>query len=418
MPKLAQLLRAAPYTIDVPVFSPFIGLRYSDRSSSEDVVAPPYDVVSDAQRLALEARHPHNSVRLDFPHGKTDPGAYEGVAALVRQWENLNVLLADSVPTFTVYRMTAVLGGRTTTTTGVLGALTLEEPGSGDILPHEQTTPKDKADRLSLLRSARLNTSPIWGLSLSSGLGALCAELTHRAADFAATDEGVLHEAWIVADTAAGQALSATVASAPVVIADGHHRLETALAYQHERSVDDEGAKAILAYLVELAPEELEIRAIHRLIDAPLGVDVLDVLRPFFTLAPTDPATATTVDQLPAKRSLAVVTPAGTWLAAPRPEAFDRSVELDTERLVLALASNPDIAIRYHHDPRTVIDAVHEGSASAGVFVRPVQIDQIRNVAQTRTRMPPKATFFFPKPRTGVVFRPLDVPTRNSFVDH
>lgn len=402
----------------MPVFSPFIGLRYCDRSSNQDVVAPPYDVLSDDQRLALEIRHPHNSVRIDFPHGKTDPAAYDGVAALVRRWEDLNVLVADTVPTFTVYRMTAVLDGRTTTTTGVLGSLTLEEPGSGDILPHEQTTPKDKADRLSLLRSARLNTSPIWGLSLSSGLGALCAEMTHRSADFAATDEGVLHEAWIVSDEAAIHALSAIVASGPVVIADGHHRLETALAYQHERPAEDEGAKAILAYLVELAPEELEIRAIHRLIDAPAGVDLVDLLRPFFTLTPTDPATAATIDQLPGQNAMAVILPGGTWLATPRAEAFDPSVELDTERLVLALASNADIAIRYQHDPKTVIDAVHEGTASAGVFVRPVRIDQIRNVAQTRTRMPPKATFFFPKPRTGVVFRPLDVVARVSPVDH
>lgn len=394
----------------MPVFSPFVALRYADQSVNDEVVAAPYDVLSDEQRLALESRHPHNSVRIDFPHGKTDPNAYTGVAALVEEWIASKVLIPDQVPTFTVYRMTTDVAGRRSTTTGVLGALTLEESGSGGILPHEQTTPKDKADRLSLLRSARLNTSPIWGLSLSAGLGALCAGVANRPPDFTATDEAVLHEAWIVADQPTIQAVSDIIAAGPIVIADGHHRLETALAYQRECTAEDRGANGILAFVVELAPEELEIRAIHRLVDAPPTVDLLEVLRPFFDLEPAPSAPATMDAVLPTANALVVITARGAWLATPRPGAFAPSVELDTERLVLAFQSNPEITMRFHHDPQTVTDAVRNGTASGGILVRPVRIDQIRNVAQTRTRMPPKATFFYPKPRTGVLFRPLDPP--------
>lgn len=393
------------------MFSPFVALRYADKSASDELVAPPYDVLSDEQRLALESRHPHNSVRIDFPHGKTDANAYDGVASLVQEWIASEVLVADKSPTFTVYRMTTVVDGRTTTTTGVLGALALEEPGSGDILPHEQTTPKDKADRLSLIRSARLNTSPIWGLSLSSGLGALCADVARRPPDFTATDDAVVHEAWIVNDRPTMEAMTTVIAAKPIVIADGHHRLETALAYQRECTVDDQGASAILAFVVELAPEELEIRAIHRLVDAPAGTDVLELLRPFFDLVAANPATASITAELKGANALAVVTPHGTWYATPRSGVFAPSVDLDAERLVIALKASPEVSTRYHHDPQTVIDAVVQGTASAGVFVRPVRIDQIRNVAQTRTRMPPKATFFFPKPRTGVLFRSLDAPS-------
>ncbi len=394
----------------MPVFSPFVSLRYADCEGAERLIAPPYDVLSDAQRLELEERHPHNSVRIDFPHGKTDPHAYVGVAELLSSWTAEKVLVSDDTPSFTVYRMTAEVDGRTTTTTGVLGALTLEEPGTGDILPHEQTTPKDKADRLTLLQSARVNTSPIWGLSLTEGLGRVCAEVTTATPDLSANDDGVLHEAWAVSDPATLRTISELVAASPVVIADGHHRFETALTYQRERDADDAGAAAILAYIVELAPKELEIRSIHRLIDAPPGVSVLDVLAPFFTLEQTTDVGADLAVISRQSGALGVVTPEGQWLAKVRPEAFPDGVELDQVALATALASVDGVSARYHHDPATIIDAVNDATAAAGVFVRPVSIDQIRGVAQTRTRMPPKATFFWPKPRTGIVFRPLDDP--------
>ena len=400
----------ASYTGDVPVFSPFVSLRYAASEDADRLIAPPYDVLSDAQRQRLEERHPHNSVRIDFPHGKTDPHAYAGVAERLSSWMAEKVLLSDATPTFTVYRMTADVDGRTTSTTGVLGALTLEEPGTGDIFPHEQTTPKDKADRLTLLQSARVNTSPIWGLSLTEGLGRVCADVTATIPNISAADEGVLHEAWVVSDPATCQTISALVGISPVVIADGHHRFETALTYQRERDADDVGAAAILAYIVELAPEELEIRSIHRLIDAPPGVSVLDVLAPFFTLEQTADIGAELAVVSRQRDALGVVAAHGQWLARVRPDAFPDGVELDQVALATALASVDGVSARYHHDPATIIDAVKVGSAEAGVFVRPVSIDQIRSVAQTRTRMPPKATFFWPKPRTGIVFRPLDDP--------
>ena len=400
----------ASYTGCVPVFSPFVSLRYAAREDADRLIAPPYDVLSDAQRQRLEERHPHNSVRIDFPHGKTDPHAYAGVAERLASWIASKVLVSDDIPTFTVYRMTADVDGRTTTTTGVLGALTLEEPGTGDILPHEQTTPKDKADRLTLLQSARVNTSPIWGLSLTEGLGRVCADVTMATPDLSATDDGVLHEAWVVSDPATCQTFSELVAASPVVIADGHHRFETALTYQRERDANDAGAGAILAYIVELAPKELEIRSIHRLIDAPPGVSVLDVLAPFFTLEQTPDVGAELAVVSRQRGALGVMTPQGQWLARVRPAAFPDGVELDQVALATALTSVEGVSARYHHDPATIVDAVNDGTAAAGVFVRPVSIEQIRGVAQTRTRMPPKATFFWPKPRTGIVFRPLDDP--------
>ena len=125
--------------------------------------------------------------------------------------------------------------GRSRRSLGVIGALGLETPGSGDILPHEHTTPKAKSDRLQLLTATATNLSPIWGLSMASGLSALIDSVPGIGGQSAADPDGVVHELWAITDPASIQSISDSVASAPVVIADGHHRFETALAYQAER---------------------------------------------------------------------------------------------------------------------------------------------------------------------------------------
>ncbi len=120
-------------------------------------------------------------------------------------------------------------------TTGVIGALGLPDPGhEGDILPHEQTLPKPKSDRLDLLRATRANLSPIWGLSMHHGLTATFDPTDDEPTADAYDDDGVRHQLWVLDDRDAIEAIAAAVAAAPVVIADGHHRYETAKAYQAE----------------------------------------------------------------------------------------------------------------------------------------------------------------------------------------
>jgi uncharacterized protein (DUF1015 family) len=316
--------------------------------------------------------------------------------------------------------MTATTDGRTHTTTGVLGALGLEAPGDGDILPHEETTAKDKADRLNLLRRCRANLSPIWGLSLADGLSAACEP--DRPADAVATDDdGVRHELWIV-DDADGQArIAAAVAGAPVVIADGHHRFETALAYQAGEAdgapAGSPGSDAILALIVELTEDQLDVRPIHRIVsNVPAGTDVAAALAPWFTVGVSVDIDDDLAHRLVDAGALALVTPDGTRLLHPcddqfPPETFPNGVELDSRRTTVALrAALPDADVRFHHDIATVAGAVARGEAAAGLLLRPATVAQIKAVAHARGRMPPKTTFFWPKPRTGMVFRPLGPP--------
>jgi uncharacterized protein (DUF1015 family) len=398
--------------LPVTSFFPFIALRYRRSPDLDALVAPPYDVISDAQRLALEDGHPANAVRIDFPRDEVQPkpdglDRYTRVARRLGTWLAGGVLSKEFDPTLTIYRMTATdSAGRVTVTTGVMGALGLEPPGTGDVLPHEQTTHKDKADRLSLLQATRVNTSPIWGLSMTPGLHLLyqpAGPAHHRAVDA----DGVIHESWILTDPDRIKAICESIEKSPVVVADGHHRFETALTYQAERDATDVGATSILALIVELAPDQLDVRAIHRIIHT-CADDLAGVVSRFCDLNPIDPALIDDqlANELSARGSFALETIDGAWLATPRLDAFPDDITLDSER-VAYLLSTVEHAVSFHHDIATLRAAVAEGAAGA-LVLRPATVEQIRHVAETRTRMPAKTTFFWPKPRSGMVFRSLD----------
>ena len=228
----------------------------------DPVCAPPYDVIEPEERAALLARDPHNSVRLILPD------TYDEAAATLRAWRDEGVLGVDDTPSFSVYRMTFTDdAGRVRQTTGVIGALALTGLGT-EILPHERTLPKAKSDRLELLRATRANTDPIWGLSLAPGLSALLATNAEPFAT-ARDEDGVVHELFRLEAPDRVDAIAHAVANAALVLADGHHRFETASTYAAERDaagVDDPGAASIMALVVELAPDELWVQPIHRMV--------------------------------------------------------------------------------------------------------------------------------------------------------
>jgi uncharacterized protein (DUF1015 family) len=285
----------------------------------------------------------------------------------------------------------------------VLGALELSKPGEGDVLPHERTMSKPKDDRLNLLRAAQANLSPVWGLSMAPGLAKL-AVVDGPPTATAVDDEGVRHELWRITDPDQLTAIGDTVASAPVVIADGHHRFETALAYRDERRAANGDTAGdydfLLALVVELVDDELTVEAIHRLINGlPDGFDVLDALRPFFDAAPV-----ASVRDLGA--AMGVVTADGVWRLEPRPDTDAQAEhDLDSSRLDVALATFPEHDLSYQHGRELVAAAVDSGRAQAGVLLRPATVAQISETGRTRTRMPAKTTFFYPKLRTGLAFR-------------
>jgi uncharacterized protein (DUF1015 family) len=338
---------------------------------------------------------------------------YESAAAIFGRWHRDGVVEVGAEAGLYVYRMTFTdEDASIRSTTGVLGALGLDPDHAGDVLPHEQTTPRDTHDRLSLLRAAKTNFSPIWGLTVAEGLSKACEEAIAVADEHwaAADSDGVGHERWTVTDAAAVQAISSIVASAPVLIADGHHRYQTACTYLAEHR-EVTGADSVLAFVVELVESELAVQGIHRLLTGVDAGALPSLLERHFELKPatTDPIALR--DDMNTEGTLGLITREASWLLRARPELLQAAEDdLDSSRLACALADLGIDQVRYQHGVTLARDAVESGEADAAVLLRPVSIRQIARTADGGRLMPPKTTFFHPKPRTGMVFRELDPP--------
>lgn len=392
----------------VPRLDPFAGVRYDTHVVPLDqVIAPPFDVVGSAERDMLAHRSPWNSIHIELPEPDLRSGRdrYVAAAELLDAWLERGVLKTDPRPALYPYRMTTPDGA---TTLGVVGALGI----SDDVVPHEETMPKPRSDRLDLLRATGANISPIWGLSLSPGLTATFAPEGSPVAD-AYDDDGVRHQLWVLEEPEAIQAVAASVASSPVVIADGHHRYETARTYRDQvRSINGNRPgdyDAVMALVVELTPEQLHVRAIHRMVSGlPAGTDVLALLEPYFDAVHAGDASDRVVGALESSRSLALVTRESSWMLTPRLEAFvDAGTDLETGLVDLAIRAVPEASVAYTAKWQEAMTALSDGDAQAVLLLRPVSVAQISAWAGARRRMPAKTTYFTPKPRTGMVIRVL-----------
>jgi uncharacterized protein (DUF1015 family) len=386
-------------------------VRYNlDRVALDDVVAPPYDVLSESDLDQLQARHPANIVHVDVPRESGGPDRYSEAAEVLHGWLAAQLMVADESPTFTIYRMRFIdEAGRDRETAGVIGGLEVVDEGSGDVLPHERTTPKAKTDRLDLTRATRANLSPVWGLSLTSGLSSLLAAPGEPVGSIVV--DGVLHAVERVSDPDRVAAIRSAVESHPVLIADGHHRYAISRVYRNERRAitggDAGGAELTMAYVAELVEDQLSIDAIHRIYSDVAAEELLARLSEYFDTAPAGEITPALAPNLVERASLCFVhiDGSGTWLT-PRPDRFIGVRQLDGALLEHAL-DGFDHAVGYQHGIGHVTDLVTSGAVAAGVLIRPTSIDEIRRTAYEGLLMPPKSTFFTPKLRTGFVIRPV-----------
>lgn len=396
----------------MPRFEPFTGLRYQPGLDLTQVTAPPYDVLSAVDRAHYGALHAANVVHVDVPEPPEGAERYANAARILAAWRADGTLVADPAPSFTRYRMTfRDEAGQPRAITGYVGGLeVLPVDATGDVLPHEQTTPKDKSDRLDLTRATDANLSPVWGLSMADGFAELAVLPGVAVGSF--TVDGVTHDLTRIDDPAACARIAGVIGSAPVVIADGHHRYAVARTFRAERRAaagDRPGGYDLTMTLVTaLSPEGLFVQAIHRLVSGvPASFDLPAHLARFFEAAPAGAVGPATAVEVVEQGALCLVAPdgTGTWLR-PRADAFAGLRDLDSLRLQAALADVPH-DVRYQHGVDRVLGALRAGEAEWGVLLRPVPIAEIRRTATEHVLMPPKSTFFAPKPPTGLVIRPL-----------
>ena len=394
----------------MPRFEPFQALRYGSSTELNDVCSPPYDVLSDADRLALADKHENNIVHIDMPLAPSG-NAYEHAASVLNQWISNGVMVRDDVPSFTLYRMQFTDStGKPRNVVGVIGALEVVDEGAGGVLPHERTTPKAKTDRLELTRATDANLSPVWGLSLANGLSKLLSEpgeLVGSVVD----DLGVIHSVERVTDGARIAAISASISTHPVVIADGHHRYAISRTYRDESrerlNSKSSGAELTMTYVNELIDEQLSVAAIHRLYEGISYTELAAALSPFFTITDADPVGPKTLSQMNDRASLCLVAKTGRthWLT-PIAEKFTGVRNLDSAYLEHAL-STVQHEVRYQHGVTEVQHELQTSDATAAILIRPVSVAEIQRTANEGLLMPPKSTFFTPKLRTGFVLREM-----------
>ncbi|MBA3261808.1 MAG: DUF1015 domain-containing protein [Thermoleophilaceae bacterium] len=411
---------------------PLRTLRYEPTAvgSLEDVIAPPYDVIDADLRARLAARSPYNVVEIDLPP------SYAQAAATMADWRQRGVLVREDEPAVWVLRQDyEAPGGERRTRTGVLARLRVDEYGPGRIRPHERTHQGPKEDRLKLTRATRTNLSPIFSLFPDNeGMAGRAMQQIVGAEPFASAADldGTQNTLWRSSDQDLVAELQMALADAELLIADGHHRYETARAYADE--VGGEGEhRYVLMLLCSLSDPGLLVFPTHRLLtglkdDTAKQLAIRDVLQRDFQVEelaavselepPADtrrvafgymdsfhktPYRVTLNDQSVADRALEGM-----------PEPYRRLDTAVLEALVLRGAldmSEDDIShlrgLDYSKDLDDAIDAVQSGRADAGFFMRATPVDQVRAVAATGESMPPKSTYFYPKVPTGLVFNPL-----------
>ena len=413
---------------------PLRALHYdlSRTGGLEPVAAPPYDVVDESQRAELAARSPHNVVAIDLPR---DPGGgdpYAHAAATLAAWRRAGVLVRDETPAlWALAQEYTGPDGRRRTRRGFFARVRVEDYGPGRIRPHERTHPGPKEDRLRLTRATAANLSPIFSL-YDDPAGAAWSALAPHAEDAPwgeVTDaDGTVHKLWRVGDPAAAEAVGEALAGAELLIADGHHRYETARV--HAQESDDPAAGWVLMCLVALQDPGLTIFPTHRLLtdlDEARRQELRRVLAADFEAADVavdalEPAPdgAVRIGHLDAEerrpRMLTLRDPAVVRAAMPdKPDAYRALDTAVLEALVLRGAlgmDEDDIAhlrgLDYARDAAQARARVELGAAQAAFFMGPTPISRVRAVAAAGESMPPKSTYFFPKVPTGLLFNVLD----------
>lgn len=401
-----------------------------------DLVAPPYDVIDPAQREELAARSPFNVVRIDLPQGD-----YEAAARELTAWRERGVLAHDLDPALWALEQ-AYTGpdGRELTRRGFLCRVRLQEYGAGRIRPHERTHPGPKEDRLRLTRATRANLSPIFSLfsdPARRAAGALASATTAGPWGEATDDDGTRHRLWRVADPAVLAEVVAALAPAELLIADGHHRYETARAYARE--VEEGGATGgpreqewVLMCLVPFEDPGLTVFPTHRLVahTTPETQEKLAAsIRRDWEVEPL--ASEEELVPAPVQNGRVAIgymdahftrpfrlTLKDPGIAARALPDFSRAYRALDTAVTEALLLKGALGLSDHHiddldgfgyarDAAHARKLLHEGRYDCAFFMGPLPVRRIQEVASAGESMPPKSTYFFPKILTGLVFNPL-----------
>lgn len=403
---------------------PFKGILYNtERINVEDVLAPPYDIITPEFREELYNKSPYNVVRIDFgkdlPDDNSLENKYTRAKKYLNEWLKENILIQSHEPSFYAYSIEFVHNGIKKSIIGFLGLVRLEELGKGSIYPHECTYSKPKQDRLNLLRECRANTSPIFSLYKSKDMKThkllLNISRTKKPYIAAKDTDGAIHSLWQIKDKDEIETIMVELEDKPIIIADGHHRYETAFEFHKEMrgllpDAEELPSDYVLMFLVNMYDEGITILPTHRLIkELPNNIESL--FSDYFEIQQVKEDF--NVERLLSNRKgyfgffennddvWYLLKYKGGDLQEVHKDIRDIDVVVLHELILKKLLHTIDIG--YEMDINNAFRKVRSGEYNACFFLNPTTVEDVEKAALSLTRMPPKSTYFYPKLLTGLV---------------
>ncbi|MCF8012609.1 MAG: DUF1015 domain-containing protein [Clostridiales bacterium] len=440
---------------------PFSGTRYNENTAGKlsALIAPPYDVINQEEQKELYNNNPYNVIRLEY--GETydkdndNVNQYARAAGFFNEWKKRGILINDDQPALYFYQQEFEVAGMKLTRSGFFAGVKLEPYEKKVVVPHEETIPKHKKDRLELMQNCKANFSPVFGLfadkeKLVDNL--LFSASSSKKPDVEFIEGDQVHRMWLITDSGVIEQVQGCMQQRQVFIADGHHRYETALNYRDERRQEEPGAEPgtrpydyVMMTLVNLYDPGLIILPTHRLVKSVSQIDkFLDLLEEDFNIEQLDlqkyyAAPHLLEDTLMSRANMtykssvkdafvfALYTGKDLFLLTLKSKDVLRSKmpgdksmywnELDVSVLhELVLQRHLGIGARerasgdylnYTRDASEVFREVDSGSCDIGVFMNPTMTSEVLQVAGQGERMPQKSTFFYPKLITGLLINDI-----------
>ncbi len=432
---------------------PFRGIRYNGDAIGDLslVVAPPYDVIDDAQRDAYYNRHPYNVIRLILNRPKkNDPDPeqpYRRAADFLDRWLAQRILVQDAVPAIYLYRQRYLIDSNYMECTGLIARVRLEDFAEGGILPHENILPKPLGDRTRLLRHTSTNLSPVYSLYSDPEeklRDPILAEMERFPLAQFQTQDGVAHDLWAVTDERFNSRVASFLRKKTLYIADGHHRYQTAYDYaaglrQSGEMTDEDDPRAFLMMMiVEMENPGLSLLPVHRVVTNAGSTDPASVvagLERWFEIerveVPKGPVSGQAYHLIRrlsvaggSSRAFGLYTGDGGFLLLTWKSDLDVGAEIEGDlsapcknldvvvlhKLVIEelLGIPPDresveSSLGFTRDPLEAVRRVEAGEAAMAFLLNPTRVEEVRDVADHGEKMPQKSTYFHPKPCSGVV---------------